>query len=116
MPNHEEETPMISSLSSVITPNASLLLRKLCKHWSHKFDVRFNETNGEVDFSPTQRVSFLAHNEMLSVHIAAEEERTTVEKLEEIIADHLKRFAFKEELTFSWQRDELPNIQWSAAA
>ena len=105
---------MITSLSSVITPNASLYLRKLCKHWSHKFAVTYNETNGEVDFTADQRVSFLVHNEMLSVHIAVQEPGV-IEKLEEIIAEHLQRFASKESLTFSWQRDELPGITFAAA-
>lgn len=105
---------MISSLSSVITPNASRLIRQLCAHLSPSAEVKYNETNGELDFSPTQRVSLLAHNEMLSVHIATQEPGA-VERLEQFIAEQLQRFAFREELTFSWQRDELPNIQWSAA-
>ena len=51
---------MPTSVSSVKTDHASRYLQQLCKHWSHRFTVEFNETAGKVPFSPETSVEFTA--------------------------------------------------------
>ena len=40
-----------------------------------------------------------------ALHIAvAADDATSLERLETVVADHIKRFAFREELAFDWQK------------
>ncbi len=39
---------MTVSLADVVTAHASRYLQQLCKHWSHKFSVSFDERQGKV--------------------------------------------------------------------
>ncbi|TIU69873.1 MAG: DUF2218 domain-containing protein, partial [Mesorhizobium sp.] len=40
-----------------------------------------------------------------ALHIAVTaDEAGSLERLETVVADHIKRFAFREELTFDWKR------------
>jgi hypothetical protein len=39
-----------------------------------------------------------------ALHIAvAADDATSLERLETVVADHIKRFAFREELAFEWK-------------
>jgi hypothetical protein len=74
------------SKAIVRTEHASRYLQQLCKHWSHKFSVDFDPLKGRVPFSDT-----------LSVADPSQQER-----MQHVIDDHLKRFAFREELDIVW--------------
>jgi len=39
---------MLISRAHVSTPLAARCLTRLCRHWSHKFTVSFNETQGDI--------------------------------------------------------------------
>lgn len=94
---------MPKSNSIVETKQASRYLQQLCKHWSHKFSVEFTPEAGMVPFSDSARVSLVATDAGLSMILEAnDEERLTV--LEGVVADHLKRFAFREELDVQWTK------------
>ena len=85
----------------VKTENASRYLQQLCKHWSHKFAVSFDEHQGKVPFSADTDADFSADATTLTITLRTEDPER-VERMQEVIADHLKRFAFREELEFSW--------------
>lgn len=89
------------SLADVTTPNASRYLQQLCKHWSHKFEVTFDTCCGRVPFSDSARLMLKANGDILSLQLDAPADRLPT--LEDVVADHLKRFAFKEDLTIAWQ-------------
>jgi hypothetical protein len=89
----------------VKTVNASRYLQQLCKHWSHKFAVEFNEETGKVPFNPESNVMFEADANYLRMvlHVT---DAANLERMQNVVAEHLKRFAFREELEVVWTRDE----------
>jgi hypothetical protein len=96
---------MPTSHSIVKTVNASRYLQQLCKHWSHKFAVEFNEKTGKVPFNPESDVIFEADEDYLRMvlHVT---DAANLERMQNVVAEHLKRFAFREELEVVWTRDE----------
>lgn len=94
---------MTSSIARVETANASRYLQQLCKHWSHKFPVEFDTTAGYVPFGEEQFLRLSADANQLSMALEVPGNGST-ERLEGVVADHLKRFAFREELAISWNK------------
>ena len=92
---------MSVSLADVTTPHAGRYLQQLCKHWSHKFDVTFDTLCGRIPFSETAKLVLKANGDVLSLQLDAPPDRLPT--LEDVVSDHLKRFAFKEDLTIAWQ-------------
>jgi hypothetical protein len=89
------------SLADIATANASRYLQQLCKHWSHKFQVTFDDRSGKVPFSDAAELTLTANGDVLSLKLDASADRLPT--LEEVVAEHLKRFAFREELRIDWQ-------------
>ncbi len=88
----------------VATPNAAKYMRQLCKHWSHKLDVELADGTGMVRF-PTAVATMKVGADTLLVTIEADEEQT-LERMKEVVASHLERFAFREApLHFVWSSD-----------
>jgi len=91
---------MSVAVTRVPTPNASRYLQQLCKHWSHKYPVKFTSQNGRIEMSAAVLI-LDADPEGLGLRLTAEAEN--IERMEGVVADHLKRFAFREELLFDWK-------------
>jgi hypothetical protein len=92
---------MPAAISHVKTEHASRYLQQLCKHWSHRFPVDFNEKTGTVPFSPDSAVDFAAGESELSMTLRVADPEA-LERMQGVVADHLKRFAFREELDIVW--------------
>lgn len=92
-----------TSRALVPTAHASRYLQQLCKHWSHKFEVSFDATQGTVPFPEGRKVDFHADETTLTLDVTAEDE-AGVARMEEVVANHLVRFAFREELVIEWNR------------
>lgn len=92
---------MTVSLADVATAHASRYLQQLCKHWSHKFAVEFDANRGRVPFSDSAALTLKANGDVLSLSLEAPADRLPT--LEEVVSEHLKRFALREELTIAWQ-------------
>jgi hypothetical protein len=92
---------MPSSRADVATEHASRYLQQLCKHWAHKFPVEFDPHHGAIQLS-LGRTVMDADDKALHIAVDADD-AATLERLETVVADHIKRFAFREELTFEWQ-------------
>jgi hypothetical protein len=96
---------MPASNARVVTSNASRYLQQVCKHWSHKFAVQFTPERGRVPFAEDRVCSFVAEPQALVVHLEAPDEGTLV-RLQGVVADHVKRFAFREDLgEVAWSRE-----------
>lgn len=95
---------MATSVSTVRTDHASRYLQQLCKHWSHRFDVEFNEATGKVPFSPEASLGLAASATSLIMTLSVEKSED-LERMQAVVADHLKRFAFREELDVAWTAD-----------
>lgn len=92
---------MLTTTASVPTENASKYLKQLCKHWSHKLDVELADDSGVVRFAAAV-ANMKAGDKSLAVMIEAEDQ-ATLDRMKEVVASHLDRFAFREApLEFRW--------------
>ncbi|ATE64755.1 DUF2218 domain-containing protein [Rhizorhabdus dicambivorans] len=103
---------MVAATAAVPTANGSKCLQQLCKHWSHNLSVEFSPEKGVVvfpkdargaDFPDDAAVTFTAAPDRLHVRIEASADEQ-LERLKEVVATHLDRFAFREApLGFDWK-------------
>lgn len=93
---------MARSTADVTTEHASKYLQQLCKHWSHKMVTEFDPAKGRVDF-PSGAQLFLEADSS-SLHLKLDAPEDSLQRMEGVVADHLKRFAFREELVFDWAK------------
>jgi hypothetical protein len=97
----QEKSFMPTSRVDVTTAYASRYLQQLCKHWAHKFPVEFDPNHGTIDLSLGRTV---LDADAAALHITVStDEGGSLERLESVVADHIKRFAFREELIFDWK-------------
>ncbi|MEQ1939018.1 DUF2218 domain-containing protein [Mesorhizobium sp. CN5-321] len=94
---------MPASHADVATEHASRYLQQLCKHWAHRFPVAFDPDHGEIDL-PAGRAVMDADASVLHIAVTTQD-AGSLERLETVVADHIKRFAFREALDFAWKRD-----------
>jgi hypothetical protein len=95
---------MPASHAVIATPSASRYLQQLCKHWSHKFAVEFSPEHGTIPFDETRRCTLDASPDQLALRIDAADE-AALERMQGVVIDHLKRFAFREDLgEVTWTR------------
>ncbi|NTJ65250.1 DUF2218 domain-containing protein [Agrobacterium rhizogenes] len=92
---------MATSVSNVKTEHASRYLQQLCKHWSHRFSVEFDAAAGQVPFSPENVLDLAVEPGNLVMTLTVEKPED-LEHMQNVVAEHLKRFAFREELDVSW--------------
>lgn len=87
--------------TNVATKSASRYLQQLCKHWSHKADVVFSPSHGKIVFTDGKSVEMSASDAVLSIDVSVPDGDDPV-RFCGVVEEHVKRFAFREELTFSW--------------
>lgn len=92
---------MIKSKTNITTENARPIMRRLCKHWSHKLEVKLEDKSSHIQL-PMGVCEFFCDEQQLKVELSAQ---TTDEmaQLQKVVADHLVRMAHKEEITINWQ-------------
>jgi hypothetical protein len=88
------------SMAQVTTENASSYLRKLCQHWSHKFLVSFDAQHGTIDLAVGKCI-LDAETGALNVRLELPAEGDEA-RLQQVVEEHIKRFAFRETLIFEW--------------
>lgn len=88
---------MIGTTTRIATANADRYLTQLCKHWAHKFAVTHGDGRGLVPFSPDRRCLLAADGAGLDIRLETAEAGDQ-SRLQEVVIDHLKRFAFREDL------------------
>lgn len=92
---------MITS-TLVPTANAEKYITQLAKHWGHRFEVTEDAGTRIINFGAA-RCFLSAEPDALKATIETPSEDAS--KLEEVVADHLNRFAHREApLTFNWTR------------
>lgn len=101
------DTHAATSTAEVATEHATRYLVQLCKHFRHKCpDTDFAEdgSTGHV-ILPIGACHLAATPAALSITVTAPD-RATLAKLEDVVASHLVRFAFREDLAVAWRRLE----------
>ncbi len=94
---------MPSSQARVSTASASRYLQQVCKHWSHKFAVEFTPERGHIPFSEGRICNLEATPGILTVRAEAPDAEA-LERLQRVVVEHIKRFAF---------REDLGEVQWT---
>ncbi len=84
-----------------ITADPARVMRRLCRHWSHKFAVRFDDSSGDIQIND---VKLEMHAEAARLRIALENPAGEIpERLPGVVADHLIRMAGTEPpLVVNW--------------
>jgi hypothetical protein len=100
---HHPGSTMPASQAVITTASASKYLQQLCKHWSHKFAVEFSPEHGTIPFDDTRLCTLDASPEGLALRIDAADD-ATLERMQGVVIDHLKRFAF---------REDFGDVQWT---
>lgn len=91
---------MTSHTATLTTARASTYLQQLCKHFGHKVEVEFTPTDGRVTL-PMGVCTLHADETALALTVSGEAENLA--RMEQVIGDHLARFAFRESFTLDWQ-------------
>lgn len=86
--------------ATVPTTSATSYLRQLCRHWAHKFPVTFDDAQGRIEL-PKAICTLHASPENLKVELAVHDAADTG-RMQEVVAEHLQRFGFRETLVFEW--------------
>jgi hypothetical protein len=95
---------MLSSEVRVQTDVPRRCLGQLCKHFQHKLPVTLDETRGRIEFAAgVCEVDASPDGGMLLLRVTAPDE-DGLARLEDVVARHLERFAFREELRVAWHR------------
>jgi hypothetical protein len=98
-----QEFYMATILGEAAMTDAERVIRRLCKHWSHKYPVQIEETSGAIQLNDVL-VSLRAEPDRL--HIALDNPQGDVPlRLTGVVAEHLQRMAGTEQVL---------DIQWSA--
>jgi uncharacterized protein len=103
--SHKREIVETSLLQSAMEKKliSTKYLVQPAKHWSHRFpDLTWNETRADIPFPAGQCVVTSKEN-VLAIALTVPDEETA-SRLENVVAEHLKRFAFRESLEIVWQR------------
>ncbi|MBB3773008.1 hypothetical protein FHS55_003633 [Angulomicrobium tetraedrale] len=89
--------------AEVPTLHGSRYLQQLCKHWAHKLEVAFTPEQGQVTLPEGARVHMRALPGALDLRIEAPD-APVLERMKDVVARHLDRFAFREApLPFDWR-------------
>lgn len=94
-------TPACHSVAQVPTVLPARYPGQMCKHFAHRLDVAQDGPSGRIAF-PELGVCRLDAGEGVLVLRAAAPDRDALERLQDVIARHLLRFAFREPLGIAW--------------
>lgn len=92
---------MLRASAQVATASASRYIQQLCKHFAHKIPTTFGTDEGTLTF-PLGPVALAADEERLTIAVEAEDAERLAE-LQDVVARHLVRFAFRETLAIEWR-------------
>ena len=94
--------PASASVSDIATPDAARLIKRLCTHWAHKFEVVFDDSHGRVPFDANTLALLDADDGTLHVRIeAADAERLA--RMQDVVAEHLQRMNRGAPLAIAWR-------------
>jgi hypothetical protein len=83
-----------------LTTDGSRLLRRLCKHWGHKFAVEYDDAGGSIQLGEVKVVMRAAPDRL---HLRLENLAGEVpRRLEGVVAEHLQRMAGDPQLPVNW--------------
>ena len=98
----------MQSVAIVNTAQAQRYLGQFCKHFAHRLKVEQAEDNasGVVNFD-NGICRLVAGHDQLELSVDAQTEDDIL-RLQDVVARHLLRFAFREDLAVSWEKAGSP--------
>jgi hypothetical protein len=93
--------PVFSAQARVATEHASKYLQQLCKHFQHRIPAEFDAAKGSLSF-PAGEAKLAAEAGALAIVVEAHKAED-LEGLKDVVARHLVRFAFREQLDVQWR-------------
>lgn len=93
---------MMKSTTQIETVEGKRIAKRLLNHWKHKFEVEETEIYSKI-LMPTATVILTAQQQHLEVII--ENQQDDVERLEQVVIDHLNRMA-QQEFAANWTHQE----------
>ncbi|MEQ1782071.1 MAG: DUF2218 domain-containing protein [Hyphomonadaceae bacterium] len=83
-------------------PNKSrTYMIQMCKHFGHKVEAKFDDTHGRIALGERVCELEVSAPDVLRISLTADNE-ASLHAIEDVVDRHLRRFAFKEELTIQW--------------
>lgn len=89
------------SVATIETPAAQRYLAQLCKHFQHRCPVVLQDASGHIALT-AGNCSLQAEAGTLTLALDAADE-ALLAQLQDVVARHLLRFAFREELQIDWR-------------
>jgi len=97
---------MSRSLADISCNDPARLLRRLCNHWRHKFEIeRRDEQHALIPLGEVGTAEFTTAPGILHVQ-ALHSDDGQLPRLRQVIENHLQRFAHDEALVFDWRNGE----------
>lgn len=91
---------MLVSTAQIQTTDPQRLMKRLCKHWGHKFPVEAGAQESTITL-PLGICRMLCAD-ILRVELQSDEQQMPT--LQQVVADHLQRMASSQELVIEWQQ------------
>lgn len=90
---------MIVSTAQIDTDDGARIVKRLCNHWKHKFEI--NEINGKIAIPfPEAEVLLEATPVQILMHIKTQT-FDLVEKYQKVVVEHLNRMS-QQEFRTNW--------------
>ena len=97
-----DQTYSCQSTAEFVTPKASGYLQQLCKHFGHKIPAIFDASSGKLTFGCGE-CRLTADEDRLRMGLSSPDAEQLAQ-LQDIIARHLQRFAFREDPVIEWRQ------------
>jgi len=95
---------MPHSIADLASKDPERLLRRLCNHWRHKFEITHNhDGHALIPLGDVGIAEFNVGEGVLHAK-ASHPDAGALPRLHEVIENHLQRFARDETLSFDWQQ------------
>jgi uncharacterized protein len=88
-------------VAEIATPNASRYLQQLGKHFAHRLPVTFDPHAGAIAFAFGE-CRLEAGEDVLKLTVTTPD-ASQLEQLQDVVARHLVRFAFREDMRIDWR-------------
>jgi len=93
---------MPASTADILSNDPARLLRWLCNHWRHKFEIeRRDDNHARIPLGDIGTAEFSVSEGRLHAY-ARTDDASQLPRLEQVIETHLQRFARDEPLRFEW--------------
>lgn len=87
------------SHSEILTDDGARIVKRLCNHWKHKFEITENDGKFEIPF-PDAKVVLQATATQIIIDIHTEKS-DVIEQCQNVVVNHLNRMA-QQEFSTEW--------------